>query len=242
MSETDWTILDDSEASGDVDRGVTAGVGVPNGGTSFAYGFNSLAVVTGGVGLATNQASFSPGSKGSRVSGAMKRHPGGGVTGYSCFLFAGLQGPSINDMGYMLGLSDADPAKIILRKGALVDGFPVETVDPVTNGVLAIGSVSYAQGTWIHLRLDMVVNLNGDVVLNAFVSDLASNPVTAPVFTTIPGMDTLNPGSGRAFLDDTLGVNSGTLPYLDGRIGFGFEVSDVSRRAFFDHIEIARQL
>lgn len=242
MAETDFTELTDVLVSGDVDRGVTAGVGVPNGGTTFAFGFNSLAVVSGGVGLFTNQASFAPMAKGCRISGAMKRHPGGGTTGFSPFLFCCLQGPSVNDVGYMLGLVDASPAKIVLRKGVISEGLITETISPSTNGVLAVSSGGVTEGDWVHLRLDAVVNLNGDVVLNVFQSDLVANPVTAPVYAPITGMDVLSPGSGRAFLDDTLGVNSGSLPFLDGRAGFGFQVADVTRRSFFDHIEIARQL
>ncbi len=243
MAEADWTVLTDSQATADIDRGVTAGVSKPNGGGTFVHGFNSLTVVTGGSGLFTNQTNFAPMAKGGRIQGAMKRHPGGGKTGFAPFLYIGLQGPSVNDLGYMLGLSDADPAKYILRKGKLSEGFPSEAVDPSGTGILAIGTKSISEGTWVHVRLDMIVNLNGDVVLNAFENaDLATNDVTAPVFTPIAGMDTLNPSSGRAFLDDALGVNSGSQPFLLGRAGFGFFCNDVTLRSFLDHIEVARQL
>lgn len=242
MSESNWTVATSSLSTGDVDRGVTGGIDRPNGGGSFTYGFNSLAVADGAVALFANQAGFAPTASGMRISGAMKRHPGGGPTGWASFLFAGLQGSGVDDVGYMLGLSDASPAKIILRKGALNEGFPSETVDPSVNGVLAIGTVSVAQDTWVHLRLDMVVNLNGDVILNVFESDLVANPVTAPVFAPVPGMDVLDAGSGRAFFDDTLGVNSGSQPFLLGRVGFGFRVENVARRSFFDHITVGKQL
>ena len=110
------------------------------------------------------------------------------------------------------------------------------------DGVLAIGSEAVNNDTWLHLRFDVVVNLNGDVVLNVFRSDLDVNPVTAPVFAPVPGMDVLDPGSGRAFLDDALGINSGSQPFEDGRVGFAMHVEDTARRGAFDQIEIARQL
>jgi hypothetical protein len=44
------------------------------------------------------------------------------------------------------------------------------------------------------------------------------------------------------FIDDHLGINSGTQPLTSGRAGFGFAVKDVTRRAYVDHIELHRQL
>lgn len=179
-------------------------------------------------------------TKGGRVSGALKRHPSGGPTGWAPFLFLCLAGPDISDIAYMLGLSDASPAKIILRKGALDEGFPNES--PGTDGTLAIGTASITEGDYVHLRMDVIVNLNDDVIINVFQSDVDTNPVTAPVFGVVPGLDVLDPGSGRAFFDDALGVNSGSQPLLLGRGGFGCRFEDTARRSFFDHVEIARQL
>ena len=50
------------------------------------------------------------------------------------------------------------------------------------------------------------------------------------------------PGKEMAeFIDDHLGINSGSQPLTSGRGGFGFSVQDVTRRAYFDHIELFRQ-
>lgn len=242
MSETDWTECDDVLTTSDVDRGVTDGVGIPNGGTAFVYGFNSVTEASGAVGLFADQAAFAPMDRGCRIAGAMKRHPGAGSTGFAPFLFAAAQGPSINDRGYMLGLSDANPAKIILRKGVMSDGFPSEAIDPTGTGVLAVSDVAYAEGTWVFVELQVVVNPNGEVVLRVLQNDLDTNPVTAPVCVPVPGMDDVNPGSGIAFLDDTLQVNSGSAPLIQGRAGFGWQVDGITRRSFFDHIAVARQL
>ena len=42
-------------------------------------------------------------------------------------------------------------------------------------------------------------------------------------------------------IDDHLGINTGSQPLTSGRGGFGFACQDVTRRAFFDHIELWRQ-
>ena len=87
----------------------------------------------------------------------------------------------------------------------------------------------------MYLRLDVIVNANGDVVLKVFQSDLTIHPLnTAPDRQPVPGM--------VEFIDDQLGINSGSQPLTSGRAGFGFACSDVTRRAFFDAIELARQL
>lgn len=234
MSETNWTFSTDILSAGSVARGVTAGTDKPSGGGSFTYAFNSLAAVVGGVTLYNNETNFAPtaANKGGRISGAMKRAPSGGNIGFSTFLFIGGQGISVNDNAYMLGISDDEPGVIQLRKGAMSAGLPSDVVG--SSGILALGTTGYANDTWLHLRLDMIVNGTGDVVLVAAQNDLGSNPVTAPIWTAIPGLSD--------FTDDVLGINSGSVPYTNGRFGFGFECADVSRRAYFDAIGVERQL
>ncbi|MCU0687895.1 MAG: hypothetical protein MUF34_37565 [Polyangiaceae bacterium] len=76
---------------------------------------------------------------------------------------------------------------------------------------------SFAQGTWLRVRLDAIVNGNGGVVLAAFRNDLALHPLgTPPDWQPIAG-------------------NSGSQPLTSGRSGFGFAVRDVTRRGFFDN-------
>ena len=43
------------------------------------------------------------------------------------------------------------------------------------------------------------------------------------------------------FIDDHLGINSGSQPLTSGRAGFGTTVEAVTRRTFFDHVELMRQ-
>ena len=229
--ETDWSYLGDGLDVATVDRGVSAGFDPPPGGGNFVFGFNSLAAAQGAVALCCNQTDFAPMAKGGSIRGCIQRGPGGGATGFSPFLYLCGQGTSVNDSAYLLGLSDDDPHRIVLRKGAVAVGIP----DSEGQGVLLASGESFSQGTWLHLRMDVIVNTNGDVVLRVFYNDLDSRPLdTPPDWTPVPGM--------ISFVDDALGVNSGSQPFTSGRGGFGFVVSDVTRRAFFDHLEVWRQV
>jgi hypothetical protein len=239
MAETDWTFLTDELTVGQLDRGITSGFVVPNGGGSFTFGFNSLVTAQGAAGLFTNQAGFAPTAalKGGSIRGAIKRGLSAGDANFAPFFFIQCQGTSVNDHAYLLGLTDEEPARIILAKVPIVGGLPA---NPVVgqDGVLALSTTTFNKDTFLHLRLDCIVNANGDVLLQAFQNaDLVTNPVTAPVWTTIAGLSN--------FVDDQLGVNSGDAgvtagfeqPFTSGRMGFGFFSKDISRRGVFDHIE-----
>jgi hypothetical protein len=231
MAETDWTYLNGGLDIATVDRGVTAGIPRPPGGGSFLFGFNSLAAVQGAVGLFCNLADFAPMAKGASIRGCIQRGAGGGPTGFSPFFYLCCQGSSVNDTAYLLGLSDDDPHRIVLRKGMVAVGIP----DSEGQGVLLASGESFIQGTWLHLRLDVIVNENGDVVLKVLRNDLTAHPLgSSPSWQAVPGM--------VEFIDDHLGVNSGSQPLTSGRGGFGVSVKDVTRRAFFDHIELLRQV
>jgi hypothetical protein len=233
LAETDWTFLSDGLDAATVDRGVTTGIARPPGGGSFVFGTNSLSTAQGAVGLFTNQVNFAPMAKGGSVRGAVQRGISGGALNFAPFLFVGLQGPSVNDLGYLLGLGDGDPHHIVLRKGALSAGLP--DIPPGTQGVLRRSTATFLPGAWVHLRLDMVVNQNGDVLLQVFQNDLVAHPLGgAPSWAAVPGMS--------EFIDDALGINSGSQPFTSGRAGFGFFTKDVTRRAAWDSIEVLRQI
>jgi hypothetical protein len=231
MAETDWTYLNDGLDIATVDRGVTAGISCPPGGGSFLFGFNSLVAAQGAVGLFANLVSFAPMPKGGSIRGCLQRGPGGGPTGFSPFLFLCCQGNSVNDSAYLLGLSDDDPHRIVLRKGAVAVGL----TGADGPGVLLKSAESFAQGTWVHLRLDVIVNANGDVVLAVFQNDLSAHPLDAAAdWQPVAGMVGL--------IDDQLGINTGSQPLTSGRGGFGCSVQDVTRRTYFDHLELFRQV
>lgn len=240
MAQSDWSLLTNSISQSTIDRGVTAGVAKPNGGGNFVYGFNSLDVVDGAVGLFVNQTNFAPiegpaSRGGGSIRAVLKRAPSGGTTGFAPMLFIGLQGTDVGDSGYLLGLADAEPAHLVLKKGTMTSGLPDLVPDPVGNQILMRSTETFANDTYVHVRLDMVVNENGDVVLKVFENDLTVNPLgSAPVWTEVGGME--------EFIDDAIAVNSGSQPYTSGYAGFGFYTNNVSRRAFFDHLEVVRQL
>ena len=231
MASTDWTYLNDGLDIATVDRGVTAGVARPPGGGNFLYAFNSLAAVEGSVALFANLVNFAPMAKGGSIRGCLQRGPGGGSTGFSPFLYLCCQGNSVNDQAYLLGLSDDDPHRVVLRKGTVTTGLP----DADGPGGLLKSGESFAQETWLHLRLDVIVNANGDVVLKVFRNDLDAHALgTPPDWQPVPGM--------TQFIDDHLGINSGSQPLTSGRGGFAFSVRAVTRRGFFDHLELYRQV
>lgn len=231
MAERDWTVMNDGLDIQTLDRGATNGVERPPGGGDFVYAFNSLSAAAGAAGLFANQENFAPAPSGASIRGCIQRGPGGGPIGFAPLMFVCCQGPSVNDRAYLLGLSDDDPHRIVLRKGLISEGLP----DSDGPGVLLRSGESFAQSTWLHVRLDAIVNDNGDVVLRVFQNDLSRNPVnTTPSWQPVPGMPT--------FVDDQTGINSGSQPLTSGRAGFAFITRDVTRRGFFDHIELQRQI
>lgn len=243
MAQADWTFLSGGLSAPQVDRGVTAGVVKPDGGGNFVYGFNSLEIISGVVALTNTQANFAPMSKGGSMRGAVKRGISGGPTGFSPFLFIGLQGSAVASPGYLLGLSDGDPYHIELRKGALNIGLPDEGAVPDSgNHVLMRSIEAFNPDTWHHLRLDMILQDTGDIVLQCYQNDLEANPVDAPTWVVVPGMEGPQSPAINGFVDDALGVNTGSAPYTSGRAGFGIHVKDVARRAYFDQLEVIRQL
>ena len=215
-----------------VKRGVTSGTAKPNGGGTYVYGFNSIAATPGSVALYTAQANFIPTDKGASITAAMRRGPSASPAGFSCYVFCGAQGNALGNQAYMLGLSDNNPSSITLRKGILSEG--VVDGEEGDTGILRRGTDQVDEGTWIHIRLDMIVNPSGDVILKCWKSDLGANSVSSPSWGLITGMDD--------FIDDSLGVNSGSLPFGSGYMGFGFQVNGISRRAYFDHITCSRQV
>lgn len=241
MSSGDWSFCSDGVSSGSIDRGVTAGIVRPNGGGTGLFGFNSLEVVDGAVALFVNLAGFAPAASGLTVRGAVQRGISGGPTNFAPFLFACLQGPSVNDTAYILGLGDSDPHHIVLVKGALVDGVPDLSPDPDGNTVLMRSTAAYEAGTWLHLRMDVISQGSGDAVIQIFQNNLDDNPVTVPVWEEIPGMEGPQSPDIVGFIDDSLSINTGSAPLVGGRVGWGFQATDATRRGFVDNVVIGKQ-
>lgn len=232
MAALDWATLSNGMNTSVCKQGVTAGVGVPNGGGTYVFAFNMIASATGVAGRSVGIANFAPTLLGAALSGAVIRATTAS-SGISPFLFSMLGNTDVNATNcYLLGISDAEPAHIELRKGLISVGLPDE-VPLGVNTILRRSTAVIPGNTWTHLRLETIVNTNGDVVLNCFQSNLGAHAVTAPTWEAIPGMD--------QFIDDFAGINSGSVPYITGYHGFAVKGSAVGARAYFDHIVLARQ-
>lgn len=232
MAQADWGTLTDGLDATSLKRGVTNGVSRPNGGGNFVFGCNSAVSTAGAFGLYAGQVNYAPMAKGGSIRGCIRRGASGGPLNFTPMYFLGLQTNSVNGSGYILGLDDDDPHRIVMRKGVLSQGIPAVSIG--TQGVLMQGTETFLNDTWLQVRFDMIANTNGDVILKAFRNDLTQNPCTAPVWVPVPGCD--------VFIDDALGINSGSTPYTSGYAGFCFATKDITRRGYFDQIEVDRQL
>lgn len=233
MASADWTDAASSLSTSSVRRSVTAGFTRPPGGGTFLYGFASVDASPGVVARYCTLSGTVPTSKGGDISCAMQRGAQSAEkTGFAAFLFFCLGGTDVSANAYMLGLADGDPCHLVLRKGALNAGLP--DVPAPGQGVLARSTDTFSMGVWYQIKLEVVVNLNNDVVLNVYASDLGAHLVSAPVWAPVAGM--------AQFVDDALGVNSGSIPYLLGRLGYGFASSAIGRVAMFDEIRPTTQI
>jgi len=251
MGQQDWADLDSSLTDATLKRGVTAGIAGPAGGNSFVYGYNSLdAEAVGAHGKVVDLTGFTPTGSlltvpdgGGSVRGCVKRVSAPNNMGMSPMLIACAQGsgPSVNDYAYLLGLSDADPYEIVLAKAPILSGL-AEADENVM--ILARSSTQYSMGDglWHHLRLDAIIQPNGDVLLQAFENDLATHPLgTAPVWTEIPGFPNGQPSGDYGYIDDALFVATGLAPLWGGYWGWAYAVNAaINRRGAFDALEAYR--
>ncbi len=235
MALSDWADLDNQLAFASLAAAPDSGITPPSGGGAKVYAFRSLSgTVTGASGLYTRIANFSPTTSGVWAAAALKRIGGAAVTGFAPLLYAAARGHDVNDEAYILGLEDADPYRIVLRKGTIIEGVPV----PVTGNYLRRSSQQFqvADDLWHHVALEVLEQPDGEVYLNCWYNDLAVNPVTAPIWQAIPGM--------AQFIDDRVGHNSGSLPYSGGGYcGFACALAEaIGVEAAVDHVQFRRQV
>ncbi len=235
MSQADWAEMANSLNTAIVTRDPSGGYTPPNGGGAFIFGYHSIATADGAVAKYVNLANFNPvaATKGGQVTGAILKGPGG-ITQSSAFLFICAVGADVMDKAYMIGLNSNDPSSIKVYKGPLVNGIPATDPAAAADGkTLLTSDQAYVADEWIHVRMDAIVQPSGDVLIKCYQNDLVANPVTAPVWVALPGCE--------SFVDDVLGVKSGTLPFDGGYLGHGFEVGIISRVAQFDFVKFERQ-
>ncbi len=245
MGQSDWAELSSSLDIADLNRGVTSGIARPNDGGQYVYGYNSLdGTVTGAAGMYVNLSGFVPTGSGLAVADgggsarcAVRRVSSSSNLGFSPFIFACCQGgpPSVNDDAYMMGLSDADPYEIVIAKGPILGGL---NGTDANFQILERSSAQYTMGDalWHHLRLDAIVQPNGDVLLRGYVNDLTANGIgSTPSWTDIAGF------TSGGYVDDRLQINSGSSPLWGGYTGFAFAVANqLNARGAFDGFEAYR--
>jgi len=250
MSRSDWAIMTGS-TDGTGWGGTTilrnATFGNPNpppGGGNALFAFNSVEPIVGSVGVYTAVSGFNPLPKGGQITGVVQRGTSGGNTGFSVALVLGASGSNVGDKAYLLGLEDQTPGRIVLAKGPVSGGIPNNNNQPATK-ILRTSQRTVAQNEYVHLRMDMIVQDSGDVVIKCYENDLNAHPLDNPgswVWVPIPFDDGFSGEFGDGeFIDDVVGVNSGSVPLTSGFAGFGFECSETARRAYVDHISIVAQ-
>lgn len=230
MGQADWTELSNVLGAGIVRRGVSMAPAFSPPDGDFVWGFHSLAGDSGVVALYNNQAGFGPAAAGKTgvVSACMKRYH----TSVGFAPFIGIVDSSDADTakGYLLALSDEASPKIVLKKGAIS-----ASIKSTDSGVLRAATGTISNAVWYHLKLEVVFNPQGDLVLNVYQNDLTVNNPNAPSWEAITGMD--------RYVDDSLGILQGTIPYT-GPFYFvkGFYTEAALRAALFDYYRAAVQL
>jgi hypothetical protein len=216
MAGMDWSYLTDGLDIASVDRGVTTGVPRPPGGGNFLFAFNSLVAAAGSVALFANLDDFAPMARGGSIRGCLQRGPGGGPTGFSPFLFLCGQG----NVRQRPGL----PARALRRRPAprrAPQGLHQRRASPTPT---ALGVAAQASGESFS---------PGDLAPPAPRRDRQRHGRRHPQglrrTTSTPAPSATPPdwhhvGGMAEFIDDHLGINSGSQPLTSGRGGFGFAV------------------
>lgn len=245
MAQNDWGSLSGGLTPTQVRSGPTAGAVAPNGGGNHVFAMRSVEATAGAAGIYALQTNFSPTpvGHGGRITAAIKRASLGASNGFAPFLFFCADSASVGAQAYLLGMSDETSSRIQLRKGLISDGLAaVSLVAPsAAPNVLMRSSDVFAADVWQHLRLDVIVQGTGDVLLQVYRNDLALHPVTGPVWAVVPGME--GPYAGfRGFVDDSIGINTGSLPLTSGFAGLAARFETSNRACFYDVVSIDRQL
>lgn len=220
MASSDWSTVTGSSDASTIVRNVVAVPGAlpaPPGAPGYTHVYGARAVSAGVFALYTNQVDFAPidPAKSAQVTIALRAHGGA-----QPFAFAALQGDGdVADAAYRLGIDSS--GYLTLSKGALSEDLSEPTK------ILRHATTPIAEGTWIHARLDVVANGNGDNVLNVYTS--SSGSILAPTWE-------------RAFdryIDDALAVASGSKPLRGGYLGFGAKLP-AGARAYFVEVGVQR--
>lgn len=228
MGEAHWTHMTGSAPAEDISWGYTdnGSFGAPSG--NRVFGFHSLNPVEAVAAMNAEGMSYSPisGQMGGVITAHLRRFTTGAGYGTAIFFIDSTNAAS--GRAYVLGLSQEYPYRIVLKKGLFSSGLSITGLD-----TLAYSDQLYDGNDWHCLKLAVTTRPQGDVVLVAKHKDPRRlYPVT---WDAIPGID--------PFIDDVLGANSGSVPYMGYRVG----IAQINRGAtgcvsVFDWISVGRQI
>lgn len=230
MAEVDWERIETGAADSElISQGYSAATIFGPLSGSNVYGFHSLAPVDGAAGIVVGLTNFYPigNSKGGRVQCCLRKYSQ--LEGYSLFMFM-VTGKSMSAPGYLFGLSNGYPYKLILCRGAIGSGLLEEA-----DNNLRESDAYFSTNSWKNLSLSVKVTAQGDISL---IPELDTNdPIVpgAPSYTAILGMD--------EYIDDSLGILTG-YPGLRGDfyVGLGFHCRGGSGRiGVADYMVVGRQ-
>jgi hypothetical protein len=235
MAEADWTTLTNGLTSANVRSGVSMAPDFepPNG--SFVYFYNVVGSTAGVAARRVSLTNFNPTAygKGGSLWACMRRW-GSGLTGIYPFI-AFLDGLDVaTAQGYILGLTNETSSRLMLKKGAISGNLLSSD-----SGLLRISDGSYG-ASWHEPRLDLIVNPQGDVVLNVYNSDLETYEPGSEVWTVPSGME--------MYVDDSGGILSGSPPLLGTSpngyyLVYGmYSEGSLARACLFDYMKVRRQL
>jgi len=237
MAEIDWAVLTGSALDTSVvPRGVTAAFTPPAGPGTFVCGFRSTYNTAGFAGYSLDLTDFNPISssrKGGSIRAAVKRYAG--TAAQFAPIMGFMQGTDPGSaQGYMIGLTQATAYQIALKKGSPAGGLEASSSQILRTSTDSWTTAGDSASGWFHLRLDVLVNPHGEVVLNCYQNDLTAHDVDAPTWAAIDGMD--------QYIDDSIGALSGTVPFLDTFHPFFGQYSEVvGATTLWDYVEVYRQ-
>jgi hypothetical protein len=238
MAEADWTTITNALTSPNVREGVTMAFQLAHADAgAYCYAIHSINAVTGFAGKRCEIADFNPVAalKGGSISAAFKKYSSNAAYAPMIGLINGVD--ALSAEGYFLGLTSGSSYHIGLKKGSMNAQMSGSGSDILSLSDAAYTAVGNSQTGWFHLRLDVLVNPHGEVILNVYENDYLINGVTGAAgnWAAIPGMSQV--------IDDPTGIMTGKAPYTSGLFFvFGTFIENAGGSvALFDHIEISRQ-
>lgn len=249
MSQSDWSVMAGS-ADGvtfggtTILRNTTNGITGPAGDLATSvFAFNSIESVDAAVGVYTSLSGFSPLTSGVQLTGCIQRGISGSQQGWSNFFFLCSTGSNVADRAYMFGIEDSTPGRLVLAKGPINVGL---TTDSSAVEIIRTSKATYNWGTWIHLKIEAIVQPSGDVVFKMYTNDLDANDLSNPSAWNWVALEFEDKWSdvysAGEFIDDVTGVNTGSTTLTSGYVGYAYKCTNTpAARGYFDYISLASQ-